>query len=766
MDPNQEKWLIKLAAAAKVRLQFGPKKEAKAQALAAVFAEVDTIKGDIKVGMSFSVTQGGETVHSMTEDSEQIDEIESEEASETSGLSAQELKRAGEAQRKLVAMEKKLEEKLRAAGYDDKEIQETITEELYFPLVREKLMPENLVPNKYSSTKQMLDATNKLYEEAIKDLDPKEEEADSFAKAKKGLGFAAEMGKGITDILATQSGLANHAKLAGDIINLTDVVLNTGLTAVEAISKDQLRGSLDDIVGNVGTILSQSIGFFDSAHGTNLASAVGSVYTAATKTAMVVKYLSDSPPQIEAALDSFANGFVEAFNAGAGKAKDQQQGDVLKAAGEAVAGAIKAAKNLKTLKEAVENRDFAGLVQGMTDMAKDSIAVGFTAKSALAGAGKSDEEKKKLDDERDALLAKINAALEAGGMVLATGAAVYSAAMQGEISGAAEAVVANIGKSLHSMLAAFAPKDVAATVEKAYAASTSAGLVANFLIKGDPAKAITALGNGFAATLDLCNPDPDSKVFATVGKTMAAVFSGAVKAKEIKDALDAGDTATVIELLATAGKDAAGSVLDVKGVFDDAGKSDDQKTAQAQKRQDIADLTGAGVDTVKDIGKAAAAIKDLLADPKVQAKIADKVAEKQKEDAKAEIEREQKEFDRMLSQVDEGGAGADALDRDPDPADAERQAHHGSGDEDRRRRPGHGGQVRARPGGGRRRGQACRQPDGGGQPGHGPQQVAQQPEGRQGGRQRLFVVHQQLRDQSTGAVLLLRHQVGPATGAS
>ncbi len=253
MNQAQQQWLTKLGVATNKHIAFEAKDTRKRELLRSAAAQIESAKDEIRRATTYAIADKGKLTYSMTETSEQLDELSLREAEQR--LNEEERAHIEEQRKKLAAAAENLRVKLKQAGFNDLEINETITEELYFPLVREKLMPEDLVPDQYSKTQQMLDATNTLYEEAL-DLNPIKE-ADGFAKANKGIGYAATIGKGISDLLPegltkqaeslitlfgyTQEVSVNHK------IDLTQYALKAGVATAEAISKDKV--SLDPVRG-------------------------------------------------------------------------------------------------------------------------------------------------------------------------------------------------------------------------------------------------------------------------------------------------------------------------------------------------------------------------------------------------------------------------------------------------------------------------------------------------------------------------------------
>src|SRR5262245_40358536 len=89
MNPAEKKWLTDLAKAAGLRVTFEDEEKKREEVMARITAVLERDKEDIRHDMTFRVVKDGKSIHSMTETSEQLDEIESEEVVDTTGLTAE-----------------------------------------------------------------------------------------------------------------------------------------------------------------------------------------------------------------------------------------------------------------------------------------------------------------------------------------------------------------------------------------------------------------------------------------------------------------------------------------------------------------------------------------------------------------------------------------------------------------------------------------------------------------------------------------------------
>ena len=136
--------------------------------------------------------------------------------------------------------------------------------ELWTPLVRERLVPETLVPNKFSEVKKMMDETNALYQKKVAELKasgkltPPTDRARLYGKA------ALKLAKAGVDVAGDATGL-KALELTGQVLEVTEVVYNAGFEIKDEIKdaiekKDPWKKVALKIVGTACTTLAEAAG--------------------------------------------------------------------------------------------------------------------------------------------------------------------------------------------------------------------------------------------------------------------------------------------------------------------------------------------------------------------------------------------------------------------------------------------------------------------------------------------------------------------------
>src|SRR5262249_55333098 len=134
-----------------------------------------------------------------------------------------------------------------------------INQELWDPLVREELLPENIVPDKHSRMKEMWDESLKLYDKRLDEFTlaqaPNQSILDKLDTADSIIDNAADAG----DVILAATG--TNSDLAKNIAAGVKLTLKAGISVGKAIVKKDLEAgfnSFPDSIGSIVTIASGS----------------------------------------------------------------------------------------------------------------------------------------------------------------------------------------------------------------------------------------------------------------------------------------------------------------------------------------------------------------------------------------------------------------------------------------------------------------------------------------------------------------------------
>ncbi len=203
------------------------------------------------------------------------------------------------------------------------EYERRLAEDLWQPLKREGILPENAIPDAYSEVARTFGASSELYQDRLEDYSkslntPKKilnklkpvalvtegllESASAFTVAGAGIEAAAEGASKIRN-----SASARDTASAAKILDLTKLcVSSVRIGAEKAIEARDAHGVVDAFNAAVTGVIKQ-------AFGKDTANLVGSILTAGARGARVADHLRKGEP--DKAFEAFGAGIAASFNA-------------------------------------------------------------------------------------------------------------------------------------------------------------------------------------------------------------------------------------------------------------------------------------------------------------------------------------------------------------------------------------------------------------------------------------------------------------------
>jgi hypothetical protein len=248
---------------------------------------LDPVKADIKKKLDMEVQAGGKTMQTLDPKGQQekafglhqdkldnsLTDKQKVESYDAMGLIVEQKNELAKVtvERSQVNKKKTDIEKKRGALFTDKEIMD----ELYTPLVRELVLPEDQVPKKFSNTQQMIDGSNDPY---IKECKTKGGKMKNYADLIKAAGTAAASVAGAVDVA-----MFKDPTVIATIATGAAALLSAGVDGVSAImAKDFTTNNWSAITGSIAAALggALSAGMTLSGGDINLAKTVQGAVTA------------------------------------------------------------------------------------------------------------------------------------------------------------------------------------------------------------------------------------------------------------------------------------------------------------------------------------------------------------------------------------------------------------------------------------------------------------------------------------------------------
>lgn len=230
--------------------------------------KVAAVKEDLKKGLTHTTEVNGKKVSTMgpqdkSLDVEEVGKAKSiESMKETTEASKKAIGTAfGESQRLRELTVKRLVWDEKTGATVQKTVRlfedEDITRDFFTPLVREELVPETVVPDRYSATQKMIDGSNDPYIE------------ECISKGKEPARGLADLGKGVVSFSVTIA--TEVAGPGGNVAMITDgiaLAIGVGIDGIETaiewkeegFNPDSLSDIGDNIAGAVNKLVSGATG--------------------------------------------------------------------------------------------------------------------------------------------------------------------------------------------------------------------------------------------------------------------------------------------------------------------------------------------------------------------------------------------------------------------------------------------------------------------------------------------------------------------------
>jgi len=638
---EKKEWLESLTGVKLAKEQYDKDRALKSKLIADMAAKLEEKKAAIKKGFTFEVKTGliG-TQSTLDEDGDMMDELDTEELANNSRakVSGEDVTAAYRAMDELKALKDQMAKFTSKRTNPDTGEEEDVPlfsereleDEIYTPMVRERLMPENFVPGKYSRTQRMLDATNEMYDAKLQEYSKEKSEAedsiDKVEKAQKYFSRGADLAKKCAAVAGPDG------KLAGDIITIVELTVTTSCSAYAAIRREDVVGFAEGVKGNVSGILGKVLTCVYPDQKDAITAGV-SAFDSITSVGVIGAALMKRPkPDINKALDAFADGLGSAFKASGAS------GDTA-IAGTAVVQAFKQAANAKALEEAIRAGKYDVAMDILNKAANDAVKGAVAIKGEEEKKGKSKEEQEQIDLKNAKLSEQVQAGVNAAASTLKVITIVADPKKRKNIGMMVEEICSNLGAGLAgSLKAGGVPDEVATTVAGAYGAATSPAKVAAYLCQDPPntAKALEMMGQGIEKALATCAPKGSEAAFNTAGKAAAATFLAAAKGVDIKNAMDAGNYSQIATQISGIGDGVLNTVLAGKAEFDQEGKTEEEKKA-IQLALTTAQQEVSGQVNATELARALESVQTELNDVRKAEEIGNKVMQAQIAQAEEEM---------------------------------------------------------------------------------------------------------------------------------
>ncbi len=613
LDNHQVTWVQEFTGLAAAKQSFDDETGLKRAIIAEIRKAIESNKEKLVDAVTFEVAGR----KSLDRDGSQLSEADNTEYGKAE-LSWDQMKKISAVGNFMSGLQKKMESATIQRPGKNGEMEDMplftdqeITDELFTPLVRERLLPETLVPKEHSETAMMIEGSNQAYLEDLEEYtrNLKEEEDDLVSSGLKGLSQLSAIGGKLSAAFP-----GAEAKMAADILKLVEVGITTTATGYDAISKGQYKEASGSIIDNIGSLMK---GILTMAVSKEVAETAGNIYTSTTSLAKVSIALYSGKP--EDALTALADGLDSAMAEANKGNKDPYAGAVASAA----SAAMRKSKVVETLAVDIKEGNFSGVVTGFSDIAQTSIKVGLNAKGNIEKQGKSEKEQELITKKYAELNSTVETSIKTGELVLKSGEAVAKAIKSGGAEAAAESMVSSLGAILaNSLTLAGVDKGVASQIGTAYTSASNGGLAVMYLAKAEPdgAKAADALGTALGAAIS--QVDKKNKDVQLAADTVKKGFSVLAKGIDLGAAYKEGTPESYkrcVKDLSSIMKTVMGGAFNIASDAETKGMSAEEKKAYLEEQaklqgdlENVVDSTATDCSAALDLLKSEDAEKEIV----------------------------------------------------------------------------------------------------------------------------------------------------------
>lgn len=404
----------------------------------------------------------------------------------------------------------------RDAARIGQEVDETVAEEVWNPLVRQGAMPENLVPDRYSNVKRTFTAASKAYQERLeeysKGLDENSELLAQLGVGKEVAKRCAEMVKNIAKGIPNAEKVTKCVEVAAELFA---IVTTAGATVAEQVIQKQ------EVVNIIETVMTGVAGACGAAlPNPVMAKVISSVMMGSISAERLAQAISDGKP--EAFLDSLSG----AVNSGLTVAGAATGNPLIQGLTPLVVSTIKNSAQAAAFVAAAKAADEKALQKSLEDLVNSSIGT-------IGAAVKQAEKDKSGDGDKPVEPSAGMGALVTSAVSDEEKAAAFAGALGATASAGCIATLRpmNVAKSVGAVL-------------KSGLGSAGAGLIQG--IKANDAGAVLkvireVVANSLSTTASIVDSDAEKTRLEDAATQVDAWMGGLGSAGELAKAVEQGE---------------------------------------------------------------------------------------------------------------------------------------------------------------------------------------------------------------------------------
>lgn len=509
--------------------------------------------------------------------------------------------------------------------------------EFWTPLMRERILPETYIPDKYSETQRMIDESNKAYLAQVEQRKADGQLTPKMDRARMLMDSAVDVVNMTGTLLGGFAPGTQEFKIAQEVLNTTAVVLQQGAQVYDSVKARKYADAASTALEAMGGIVvaSLSIGRSSDSDKT-LAKAVGNCFTAGSVAIKAGAAFAQGIDGAEEGLNQFGAVLQNALLAAAALTTDEKAKEALRITAATAPAAFRQAALGLNIRQKIYDEDYAGIVQSLNKSAMNILVAVQKTQAEVAKRGLGKEAAAEVDKKFQEEANRIQSFSDTGAGALEMTVKMAIAAKRGEYIAGLNTLIDDIGGQLSSVLQMSGiDKAQADTIGQFYVAASSAPKMLACLTgkEFDVPGAMNHLSAGIMVAFKQADPGGGTLGKAGFGVAMALrglSVGGKAVTKYNQKPVTPGQYGEAVELLITELKTGTKDVFDFTGLgdkekdtpsdVDTAWKEgeieEDDEEEDEEKEPTLTESTEAMLDKLNEKAKALADGKETAQDPK------------------------------------------------------------------------------------------------------------------------------------------------------
>jgi hypothetical protein len=486
----------------------------------------------------------------------------------------------------------------------------------WFPLTRERVLPETYIGAMFSKTQRMLNETNALYNQAVEVKREKGELTPKANRLRDLVQTGAELASVGADLAAGFGAGSDNAELAGELLGLIGSVVEAGGDAYDKIKAKEYAdasGVVLDACSLITVMALKKAGVDDA-----IIEATKASFKAGGAAINAGKKFAEGASGAAAGTEILANVLKNSLDIAASLVTDPGQKAALKQAAAIAPMAMKAVGISADMVMKVNEGDTDGVIDCLTRGVKAGMEGAQDLKKLEATRGMTDEQGAKIEKGIDEDTKTFNRRVDLATLGAKTVVSAAIMAKKGAYLKAFDTLITNVGEGLtKALIEARVDEKQAKQIGIIYKSAASAPLALEALmdsppdVKGALSKLASGIESAFAAAA------PDNAALQEAGRGLATGFASLDAGIDLIGLYNKGEYEKGVKLFVT--------TVDkqVKGIFemtdiaqgvelpDDDEEEDDEEEDDDEGKEPVPpDVKQGLLDLIKDLGEKALAAKE------------------------------------------------------------------------------------------------------------------------------------------------------------